>query len=89
VIADAHFFPGRRKLHTMAFQRMEDDVPDMRSAGSPFRAGVCNTHCWFDPARAVIAILMTQTLPFVEPRFMSVYEAFERGGYSGLPIRRG
>ena len=24
---------------------------------------------------------MTQSLPFVEPRFMGVYEAFERGVY--------
>lgn len=84
VTADAEFFPGRRKSHSLAFQRIEEDVPGMRAAGSQFWAGVCNTHYWFDPARDVAGILMTQTLPFVEPRFMGVYEAFERSVYRAL-----
>lgn len=81
VTADAEFFPGRRKSHSMAFQRIEEDVPGMRSAGSHFWAGVCNTHYWIDPAKDVAGLLMTQTLPFVEPRFMGVYEAFEQAVY--------
>lgn len=81
VTADAEFFPGRRKTHSMAFQRIEEDVPGMRSAGSHFWAGVCNTHYWIDPAKDVAGLLMTQTLPFVEPRFMGVYEAFEQAVY--------
>lgn len=87
VTADAEFFPGRRKTHSMAFQRIEEDVPGMRAAGSQFWAGVCNTHYWFDPAKDVAGLLMTQTLPFVEPRFVGVYEAFERAVYSGLASR--
>ncbi len=79
--ADAEFFPGRRKSQSMAFQRIDEDVPGMRSAGSQFWAGVCNTHYWFDPAQNVAGVIMTQSLPFVEPRFMGVYEAFERGVY--------
>ena len=79
--ADAEFFPGRRKSQSMAFQRIDEDVPGMRSAGSQFWAGVCNTHYWFDPAENVAGVIMTQSLPFVEPRFMGVYEAFERGVY--------
>jgi methyl acetate hydrolase len=84
ITADAEFFPGRRKSHSMGFQRIDEDVPGMRSAGSQFWAGVCNTHFWFDPKKDVIGIIMTQTLPFVEPRFMGVYEAFERGVYRTL-----
>ncbi|HTP73442.1 MAG TPA: serine hydrolase domain-containing protein [Burkholderiaceae bacterium] len=84
VTADAEFFPGRKKSHSLAFQRIEEDVPGMRSAGSQFWAGVCNTHFWFDPKKDVAGILMTQTLPFVEPRFVGVYEAFERGVYQAL-----
>jgi hypothetical protein len=38
----------------------------------------------FDPKKDVIGIIMTQTLPFVEPRFMGLYEAFERGVYRTL-----
>jgi methyl acetate hydrolase len=84
ITADAEFFPGRKKSHSMGFQRIDEDVPGMRSAGSQFWAGVCNTHFWFDPKKDVIGIIMTQTLPFVEPRFMGLYEAFERGVYRTL-----
>lgn len=84
VTADAEFFPGRKKSHSLAFQRIEEDVPGMRSAGSQFWAGVCNTHFWFDPKKDVAGLIMTQTLPFVEPRFMGLYEAFERGVYRAL-----
>jgi tryptophanyl-tRNA synthetase len=52
--ADAEFFPGRKKTHSMAFMRIEEDVPGMRSAGSEFWAGVLNTHCWFDPKKNIV-----------------------------------
>ncbi|MFZ2650879.1 MAG: hypothetical protein WA210_12335 [Burkholderiaceae bacterium] len=81
VTADAEFFPGKRKSHSMAFMRFEEDIPGMRSAGSQGWAGVLNTHCWFDPKANVAGLLMTQSLPFVEPRFVSTYETFERAAY--------
>ena len=84
VTADFEAFPGRKKSHSLACQRIEEDVPGMRSAGSQFWAGVCNTHFWFDPKKDVAGLIMTQSLPFVEPRFMGVYEAFERGVYRAL-----
>jgi len=43
---------------------------------------VLNTHFWFDPAKDVAGIIMTQTLPFVEPRFLDVYGKFERAVYT-------
>ena len=64
--------------------RMEEDVPGMRSAGTQSWAGVLNTHYWIDPSKDVAAVIMTQSLPFVEPRFMQVYEAFERAVYANL-----
>ncbi len=79
--ADAEFFPGRRKSHSMAFMRFEEDVPGMRQAGSQAWAGVLNSHYWIDPKSDVVGLLMTQSLPFVEPRFMATYEAFERAVY--------
>jgi CubicO group peptidase (beta-lactamase class C family) len=82
ITADAEFFPGRKKTHSLAFMRIEEDVPEMRSAGSQFWAGVLNTHCWFDPNKNLAAVLMTQSLPFVEPRFMDVYDRFERAVYA-------
>jgi methyl acetate hydrolase len=82
ITADAEFFPGRKKTHSMAFMRIEEDVPGMRAAGSQFWAGVLNTHCWFDPKKNVAAVLLTQSLPFVEPRFMDTYDRFERAVYA-------
>ena len=79
--ADAEFFPGLRKSHSMAFMRFEEDVPGMRQAGSQAWAGVLNSHYWFDAKSDVIGVLMTQSLPFAEPRFMATYEAFERAAY--------
>ena len=54
------------------------------NSGGVSWSGVCNTHYWFDPARDVAGLIMTQSLPFVEPRFMKVYEAFEQGVYANI-----
>lgn len=83
VSADFDPFPGQRKTHAFAFLRVEDDVPGMRSAGSLSWAGVLNTHYWIDPAKGLASVIMTQTLPFVEPRFMALYESWERAVYAG------
>ena len=81
ITADAEFFPGKRKSHSMAFMRFEEDIPGMRHAGSQGWAGVLNSHFWFDPKADVAGLLMTQSLPFVEPRFATTYENFERAVY--------
>lgn len=81
ITADAEFFPGKRKSHSMAFMRFEEDIPGMRSAGSQGWAGVLNTHYWWDAQADLAGLLMTQSLPFVEPRFVSTYEKFERAAY--------
>ena len=81
ITADLEFFPGKRKSHSMAFMRFDEDIPGMRHAGSQGWAGVLNSHYWFDPTADVAGLLMTQSLPFVEPRFVSAYENFERAAY--------
>jgi CubicO group peptidase (beta-lactamase class C family) len=83
VSADVDLFPGTPKTHSMGFLRVEEDVPGMRSKGSQGWAGVCNTHYWFDPSKDLAGVIMTQSLPFVEPRFMKTYGAFERAAYAG------
>ncbi len=82
ITADVDLFPGIDKTHSFGFLRVESDVPGMRSAGSQGWAGVCNTHYWFDPKKDVAGVIMTQTLPFVEPPFMQLYENFERAVYA-------
>jgi methyl acetate hydrolase len=81
ITADAEFFPGKRKSHSMAFMRFDEDIPGMRHAGSQGWAGVLNSHYWFDPKAGIAGVLMTQSLPFVEPRFLDTYERFERATY--------
>ncbi|TNF64396.1 MAG: class A beta-lactamase-related serine hydrolase [Rhodobacteraceae bacterium] len=70
--------------HSFAFVRTEADIPGKRRAGALSWAGVCNTHYWIDPASDVCAVIMTQSLPFVEPRFLQTYDAYERAVYAGL-----
>ena len=82
--ADVDMFPGWPVTHSVAFQRVEADIPGKRSAGSVGWAGICNTHYWVDPARDLAAVFMTQLLPFVEPGAWRAYDRFERAVYAGL-----
>ena len=61
---------------------MEEDALGMRSAGSQSWAGVLNSHYWIDPSKDIAARIMTQSLPFVDPRFMDTYGKFEREVYA-------
>ncbi len=70
--------------HSWAFVRSEADSPGKRSAGSQSWAGVCNTHYWIDPAKDLCAVIMTQSLPFVEPPLLQTYDAYERAVYASL-----
>jgi methyl acetate hydrolase len=82
VTADFDPFEGTVKTHSFGFMRNESDIPGMRRAGSQSWAGVLNTHYWFDPASDLAGLIMTQSLPFVEPRWMATYGAFERAAYA-------
>ena len=82
VTADCDPFPGTRRTHSFGHFRMEEDVPGMRSAGSQSWAGVLNTHYWFDPKKDVAAVILTQSLPFVEILFMQAYADYERTVYA-------
>jgi len=82
--ADVELFDGTKATHSFAFVRNEVDQPGRRSAGSLSWAGVCNTHYWIDPARDLAAVIMTQSLPFVEPPLMKTYGAYEEAVYASL-----
>lgn len=82
ITADCDPFPGTTKTHSFGFLRNEVDIPGARRAGSQTWAGVLNTHYWFDPKSNLAGIIMTQTLPFVEPPMVAAYEAFEKAAYA-------
>ena len=83
ITADVDFYPDIDKTHSFGFMRVEADIPGRRHKGSQTWAGVCNTHYWFDPASDVAGLIMTQSLPFIEPRFLKTYDAFEAAVYAG------
>jgi methyl acetate hydrolase len=74
-------FPGRRVTHSMAWARLEEDVPGRRAAGSQHWAGALNTHCWLDPKSGIAGLFMTQLAPWSDAGFMRAYEAYERAVY--------
>jgi methyl acetate hydrolase len=82
VTADFDPWPGTRRTHSFGFFRNEAEVPGRRSAGSLTWAGVLNTHFWLDPKKDVAAVIMTQSLPFVEPRYMQLYADYETAVYA-------
>lgn len=84
--AGLDLFPGENipLTHTAAFVRNEIDVPGRRRAGSLTWAGLMNTHYWVDPSSGIAAVLFSQHLPFIEPRFLRVFEAFEKAVYREL-----
>ena len=84
VTADLPLAPGPAPTHSFAFVRNEADVAGKRRAGSLGWAGICNTHYWIDPTTGIAAVLMTQSLPFLEPGMVRLYGAFERAVYDGL-----
>lgn len=68
--------------HSFIATRTETDQNNRRRAGTQSWGGVCNTHFWVDTQSDIAAVFMTQSLPFMEPRFREVYESFEASVYS-------
>ncbi|MEM7487959.1 MAG: serine hydrolase domain-containing protein [Pseudomonadota bacterium] len=57
------------------------DIDGRRRAGTLAWAGVLNTHWWADRQAGLCGVVMTQSLPFVEPRYLAFYDAVERAAY--------
>ena len=70
--------------HSFFAATNRDDVPGKRSAGTQSWAGILNSHYWVDPKKDLAAIIMTQSLPFMEKPFMDTYDAYERAVYASL-----
>jgi CubicO group peptidase (beta-lactamase class C family) len=81
---DAEFFPGVPKSWGLSFMINEATAPTGRSAGSLAWAGLANTYFWIDPAKRVAGVLMTQVLPFVDPRSLALFTAYEKSVYAAL-----
>ncbi|MSO76931.1 MAG: class A beta-lactamase-related serine hydrolase [Alphaproteobacteria bacterium] len=86
---DADFFPGMAKRWSLAFMLNSEAVPGRRGRQSLAWAGLRNTYFWIDPARRVAGVLLTQIIPFADPRVLDVFAAFETATYAELLPRPG
>ena len=83
--SDVDFFPGARVRWGLGYMLNLDQGPNGRSAGTVSWGGIFNTYYWLDPVRRVTGLIMTQILPFADPRVLAVYGRFERAIYEVLP----
>jgi methyl acetate hydrolase len=81
---DFALFPGMRCQWGLGWMITPLPGPDGRSAGSLTWGGIFNSYYWIDPAREVAGVILTQFLPFADPRALTLYRAFERRLYDAL-----
>jgi methyl acetate hydrolase len=79
---DAEFFPGMPKKWGLAYMISAEDAPVGRTAGSLAWAGLANTYYWIDPTRRIAGVILTQVLPFADPKVLNTFEQFERAIYA-------
>jgi methyl acetate hydrolase len=79
--ADFSFIADGRDKWGLGFLITADQVAGKRSAGSLSWGGIYNTYFWIDRARGVGGVILTQFLPFADPKALAVYDSFERGVY--------
>jgi methyl acetate hydrolase len=76
-------FPGIPKRWGLGFLINEQAIPGRRAAGSLAWAGLGNTWFWLDPASGIAGVLLTQILPFADPRVLDLLGRFEAAVYAG------
>jgi methyl acetate hydrolase len=78
---DFSFIADGRDKWGLGFLITADQVAGKRSAGSLSWGGIYNTYFWIDRTRGVGGVILTQFLPFADPKALAVYDSFERGVY--------
>ena len=77
-------FPGQDIKWGLRVLINPQEGPAGRSGGSLSWAGLANTSFWVDPSKHVAGVIVTQVLPFADPRVLSLYGKFESGVYKAL-----
>ena len=78
---DADLFPGMTQKWGLGFLINPQRGQNGRSAGSLAWAGLVNTYFWIDPTAGIAGVLLSQSLPFADPKALALLGAFERGIY--------
>src|SRR5262245_7341388 len=81
---DVDFFPGAQLRWGLGYMLNMQPGPNGRSAGTVSWGGIFNTYYWLDPSKHVTGLIMTQSLPFADPRTLKLYGQFEKGVYDAL-----
>ena len=78
-----HFdpLPGGAKHWGLGFVINPEAGPHGRSARSLAWAGLANCFYWADPETGVAGLMLSQVLPFGDPKLLDAYGAFERAVY--------
>jgi methyl acetate hydrolase len=80
----ADFNPGPGWKWGLGLLLNTEDLPGMRRAGTGAWAGLCNTHFFIDRTTGICASIYSNTLPFVAPEILAVYQDFEKALYANL-----
>lgn len=81
---DVDFFPGADLRWGLGYMLNMQPGPNGRSAGTVSWGGIFNTYYWLDPVKRVTGLIMTQILPFADPRVLQLYGQFESSVYQVL-----
>jgi methyl acetate hydrolase len=77
-------FPGQDIKWGLSFLINPQQGPAGRSAGSLSWAGLANTYFWVDPSKRVAGVILTQVLPFADPKVLNLYSKFESAVYKAV-----
>lgn len=78
---DCDMFPGMEQKWGLGFLINTQQGPNGRSAGSLAWAGLVNTYFWIDPTAGIAGLILTQSMPFADPKALALLAALERGTY--------
>ena len=78
---DVDLFPGAPIRWGLGYMLNVQPGPNGRSAASVSWGGIFNTYYWLDSSRRVTGLIMTQILPFADPRVLALYGRFESAVY--------
>jgi CubicO group peptidase (beta-lactamase class C family) len=74
---DVDFFPGLPCGWGLSFLVNRRPTPQGRSAGALAWAGLANTYYWIDHGRGTAGVMLTQIMPFFDPKAIALFRGFE------------
>lgn len=83
---DVDLLPGIGAGWGLGFLVNTQPGPNGRSAGSLAWAGMLNTYFWIDFVADIAGVMLTQSLPFADPKALRLLGTFERGVYRNQAV---